>query len=179
MERNNELIHYGIPGMRWGHRKAVPATSVDRARSNYRQAKKDYNRSFNKAYNRALSAYSPSKKQRKANDARWDKAASDARKLKETKSVYKAEKKQFKSDVKQYRKSKGVYDLNVNKNGAVVATSKASKVKDSISAKKGKAYADKVVKTGDKKDRRVFVAQYAASGAMIATGAYLYNRGSR
>lgn len=175
----NELIHYGIPGMKWGHRKAVPMTSVDRARVNYRAAKKTYNRSFNKASSRSLAAYSPSKKQRKANDARWDRAFNDAKRLKEAKSVYKAEKKQFKSDVKQYRKSKGVYDLNVNKNGAVVATSKASKVKNSISAKKGKAYADKVAKTADKKDRREFIAAYAASGAMLASSAYLINRGSR
>lgn len=24
---NNELYHYGVPGMRWGHRKAVSTTS--------------------------------------------------------------------------------------------------------------------------------------------------------
>lgn len=176
MERNDELMHYGVPGMKWGHRKAAPTTSVDRARANYRAARKTYNRSFNKAYNRSLAAYSPSKKQRKANDARWDKAANDAKRLKEAKSVYKAEKKQFKSDVERYRKSKGVYDLNVNKNGAVIATSKASKVKKSISAKKGKTYADKVAKTADKKDLRLFVTQFTAIGVGFATSAYLINR---
>lgn len=176
MNRNNELMHYGIPGMKWGHRKAAPMTSVDRARANYRSAKKAYNRSFSKASAKSLAAYSPSKKRRKANDARWDRAFNDARKMDKAKSVYKAEKKQFKSDVKQYRKSKGVYDLNVNKNGAVVATSKASKVKNSISAKKGKTYADKVTKTADKNDIRDFVVTNAIIGAAFTTSAYLVNR---
>ena len=151
LKRNDELMHYGVPGMKWGHRKAAPTTSVDRAKANYRAARKTYNRSFNKA-------------------------ANDAKILKEAKSVYKAEKKQFKSDVERYRKSKGVYDLNVNKNGAVIATSKASKVKKSISAKKGKTYADKVAKTADKKDLRLFVTQFTAIGVGFATSAYLINR---
>lgn len=52
---NNELYHYGVPGMRWGHRKAQPEayqrlgrsrtsykTAKKQASAQYKQAKKDY-----------------------------------------------------------------------------------------------------------------------------------------
>lgn len=175
MNRNDELYHHGIKGMKWGHRKAAPMTSIDRARANYKSAKKAYNRSFSKASKKALSAYSPSKKQRKANDARWDRAINDVKKMNKAKSVYKAEKKVFNSDVKQYQKNQGLYDLSINKNGTVTAISKASMVKDSISAKKGKAYADKVAKTANRRNAREFIVGYATTGAAIAATMHYLN----
>ena len=40
---NNEIYHYGVPGMKWGHRKAVPVTnSVSAARTRMQKAKKAY-----------------------------------------------------------------------------------------------------------------------------------------
>ena len=44
---NNELYHYGIKGMKWGVRKDPGVVS---ARQNYKQAKKAYNKAFNKWY---------------------------------------------------------------------------------------------------------------------------------
>lgn len=37
----NELYHYGVPGMKWGHRKAQPP-AVTNARVRYKQAKDEY-----------------------------------------------------------------------------------------------------------------------------------------
>lgn len=76
---SDELYHYGVPGMRWGHRKSP---DVATARSQYRSAYKDYNRSFNKAY--SFSSRHPisqhikrSKNYQKSNDL-WNDAASKA-----------------------------------------------------------------------------------------------------
>lgn len=90
------LLHYGVKGMRWGHRKAQPMSELDRKRADYKTAKKEYNKSFNKAYNRAAAAYSPIKKHREANDARWDDAANKAEALRKAKADYKTAKKQSK-----------------------------------------------------------------------------------
>lgn len=146
MERNDELMHYGIPGMKWGHRKAAPTTSVDRARANYRAARKTYNRSFNKAYNRSLAAYSPSKKQRKANDARWDKAANDAKRLKEAKSVYKAEKK-YSKDLNKYQKAKGLQaaSKHVSNTYNKPGVNSVTRANNAVKAAKYQKKADKLI----------------------------------
>lgn len=86
---DGELYHYGVKGMKWGVRKARPQTDLDRKRAAYKTAKKDYNKSFSKAYNRAAAGYSPFKKHRQANDARWEDAANKAESLNKAKSEYK------------------------------------------------------------------------------------------
>lgn len=103
---DDELMHYGVKGMKWGVRRARPQTAVDSARANYKTAKKEYNKSFNKAYNRAVAAYSPVKKHRQANDKRWEDAANKAEKLKEAKADYKKAKVEQKLN-KQAAKTSG------------------------------------------------------------------------
>lgn len=93
-----ELKHYGVKGMRWGHRKA-PDLNVQSAKAAYKTARKEYNRAFDKAYNRAIAAWSPIKKHRQANDARWEDAADKAEKLREAKKAYKAAKAKGKASV--------------------------------------------------------------------------------
>lgn len=70
----NELYHHGVKGMKWGHRKSLPTSSlrnqVDSAKTTYKNAKKAYNKSFNDAYKNRAAAYSFNKERRKANDAR-------------------------------------------------------------------------------------------------------------
>ena len=98
---DNELYHYGVLGMKWGKRKAQPVSDIQKrvnsTKAEYKSAKKAYNKSFNKAYNKA--AYSPSKKHRAANDARWDQASKDAERVKSTKSAYKQAKKEQKQAI--------------------------------------------------------------------------------
>ena len=54
---NDELYHFGVKGMRWGHRKAAQKSDLrnryDKAKVEKRNAKKAYNKSFNEAYNRS------------------------------------------------------------------------------------------------------------------------------
>lgn len=96
------LAHHGIKGQKWGVRrfqkadgsltpagKSRYASDLDRAAKNVKTAKKEYNRAFDKAYNRAIQGYSPLKKQREANDQRWDEAASKRDALLDAKEGYK------------------------------------------------------------------------------------------
>lgn len=107
MNRNQyELYHYGVKGMRWGHRKKqLPTSSTrknfDSTKAEYKSAKKAYSKSFNNAYNKSIAAYSPSKKQRQRNDERWEKAWDDAGKLDDAKIAYKKAKHERKKAISE------------------------------------------------------------------------------
>ena len=99
---NGELYHYGVPGMKWGHRKQ---SAVDKARQNMidakkrkRTAKKEYNKSFSKAYDRSIAAWSPVKKHRQANDARWEDAMNKAETSRNATAKYKKAKQKYKAE---------------------------------------------------------------------------------
>ena len=100
----NELYHHGVKGMKWGHRKSLPTSSlrnrVDSTKTTYKNAKKAYNKSFNDAYKHRAEAYSFSKERRKANDARWAKNWVDANKLDSAKTDYKKAKLERKQKIK-------------------------------------------------------------------------------
>ena len=169
----NELYHYGVLGMKLGHRKARPTTSVDTARSNYKSAKKTYNKSFNKAYNRAIAAYSPSKKHREANKSRWEQVSKDAESLRNAKRAYKAEKKQFKQDVKNVRTSKAElkYDIYNKGNGQVEFKN------PTIGGRKvDAAYAKKVGDTMAKQVHRNTMFKQLAGTAAVVTGAAIVSK---
>lgn len=100
---SDDLQHYGIPGMRWGHRKTrssgnIKVDEMHQKKAAYKQAKKEYNRAFNDAYNRSNDAYSFSKKRRQANEDRWNAARDKANLLKKAKSDYKTAKVNVKND---------------------------------------------------------------------------------
>ena len=105
---SNELYHYGVKGMRWGHRKAQSTyvTSLSRAKAAYKGDKKR----ADAAYSRAAAEYDrftkggriESKKADRALDAAADKWGDDR---KAAKANYKAAKTQIKRNaVKEYTK---------------------------------------------------------------------------
>lgn len=105
----NELYHHGVKGMKWGHRKSLPTSSLrnqfDSTKTTYKNAKKAYNKSFDDAYKHRAAAYSFSKERRKANDARWAKTLVDANKLNSAKTDYKKVKVERKQKIKDTYKS--------------------------------------------------------------------------
>lgn len=118
-----ELYHYGVPGMRWGHRKARPMSAE---RSRYKSAKENYktaNKAYKKSYNdaRNYSKTHPSLKgsrghKRAEADRRWDDTKSKANAAYEAKTQYKQAKKEYKqTDEYKAKRAKAV------KAGAVVA----------------------------------------------------------
>jgi hypothetical protein len=118
---NAELYHYGVKGMKWGHRKAQPQSDLQKARSNVKAANKAYNKSYNDAYRysrrHAISQYT-NKNRQKESDLRWDKAMSDARAVNTAKKEYKQIKSQKKAEFTSARQ-------NVSKSrstGAKIAT---------------------------------------------------------
>ena len=66
--RQDELIHYGVPGMRLGHRKALPISSqrarYDAAKQQYKADKKVYRKNSTQL-NKSKSAMKKAKKDRK------------------------------------------------------------------------------------------------------------------
>ena len=114
--RQDELMHYGVPGMKWGHRKALPISSqrarYDAAKQQYKADRKAYSKSFNKAYSYSsrhpISQY-VGKKQKAESGKRWDDAYDKAVQANKSKSAMKQAKKDRKQSIKN-----AYYDVKKN-----------------------------------------------------------------
>lgn len=88
---SNELYHYGVLGMKWGHHKP----SYDEARNNYKSTKKSYNKAFHKAYRYSerhpISQFT-SKSKKQESDSLWKDALNKADSYVSAKANYKNEK---------------------------------------------------------------------------------------
>ena len=121
--RQDELMHYGVPGMKWGHRKALPISSqrarYDAAKQQYKADRKAYNKSFNKAYGysyrHAIGQYTNKKKKAESN-RRWDDAYDKAVQANKSKSAMKQAKKEY-HQTNEYKAKRA----KAIKTGAVVA----------------------------------------------------------
>ena len=179
VNNSNELYHYGVKGMRWGHRKASyqnTATSdlrkrYDAAKADKKAANKAYTKAFNKAYNRSYDTYSLSKKRRDASNERWNDAAEKGAKSYEADQAFKKVKNErktaIKSTTKQLNKSASFKDKLLYSEGT---RKKAAKyiVDNNMSVSE----ATKKANSEALRNTAVVLGAYGA----IAVGAYLKNR---
>ena len=155
---SDDLCHYGIPGMRWGHKKVKPI-SVERARlQSAKAAYKTANRAYSKAHAQARnydtnpivrSARSngfTNELRKKASDRKWDDA------LKKGKEAYKAEQnyKQAKKEYKQTDEYKAKRAKAIKVGAAVAGTALAAygayKVSKITKQKYSEQLAEKIIR---------------------------------
>lgn len=106
-ETSDSLMHYGVPGMKWGVRKKYPASDTrkrfDSAKAKFKSADKAYSKEFNKAYRLSSNGYATlfSEKRRQKADEQWDKAVEANLRRAKAKVAYKKATQQRKSAIKK------------------------------------------------------------------------------
>ena len=175
-QQSDELYHYGIPGMKWGHRK----TQVSSAKTAYRSAKKDYKQSV-KDYRRSvgfrIGGINSISRERKARSKMRDaemKMIDKKAKYNASKAIDKEGAK--KAEFKTYRKE-------MTKSGIVGSVAdertrgRSEFMYNHLKRQKGKEYADAVQKKVQDVSVKRFVAGAAIGIGTTAVAAYLKSKG--
>nr|DAJ85645.1 MAG TPA: hypothetical protein [Caudoviricetes sp.] len=187
-----ELYHYGVLGMRWGHHNNQNVQSAHKA---YKQAKKEYRKQFIKNVKNIFKNERDYKETRKglinARNKREqaafkliDAAAKDSydKKLSKTGSkdkALKAEQNTYYKAFKQERYGSGLVgsvNNNLNRHGV---TNGNTHYYNHLVKKKGKKYADAIEKRYSKKLVNTLIGSAAVAFGATFAGAYLAARYSK
>lgn len=155
-EHADDILHYGVPGMKWGKRKALTKSDIrkeyENTRSAVKQTKKAYNKAYNSAYNYSarhpISQYTSKKKSAEA-DRRWDDAIDKAKASGEAKKAFKTASKtrrdrinetarKFQKDAKF--RDKIMYNTATRKRAAKYVVDNNMSVSDANKRAKGDAW---------------------------------------
>jgi hypothetical protein len=178
----DELYHYGVKGMKWGVRRYTnkdgSLTSAGRAREGYRDSKKKL-KTANKEFNKASSFAVGAKRLSKFTTAR-DKVRKAEVDTVHAKAKFNAAKKSDKT--KASKAEMRTYTKEMFKSGLPGSAADDSRrgrstdLYNSLKTKKGKAYADEVVKkTQNRTIASLAVSSAVAVGSMAAS-IYLQSR---
>lgn len=177
----NELMHFGVKGMKWGHHKASPTPSqkrISNAKTEYKLAKKDV-KLARKEYSRARRTAFSADRVKKAQDIGYKLGDAELKRI-DAKAKYKASKakslsKAEKAEFKTYRKE-------MQKSGIVGSVSDASHngrstaIYNHLTIKKGQAYADAI----NRKVDNIIISQFCTASAVTigatAVQYYLNNK---
>lgn len=168
---DNELCHYGVPGMKWGHRKK----SYEAERAAYKQAKKDYKQARKSLRKAGYGAFGrKGLKKYTSAEKRVDKAELD---MIDAKANYKAAKS--KNSEKAAAK---VYKKEMYKSGLVgsykdrKSGGRSTRIYNHLKISKGKAYADRIEKRVETQDYATLAATAAVTvGATVLKAMLMKN----
>lgn len=178
-----ELQHYGVKGMKWGHRKARPIT-VRQGMRNARTAGQDAWRKTTVEQggtligkkNPVVAKY-PSAKARRTGSVAAKAAYKDAAKQsvkndkaynKQLRADKKAEKKAVKEDYKKIRKVDGTYDIDYNERGEMLRVrDKRMEAYATLAKEKGQAHALRVAEMEKNKKLAELTATTVGTGMII------------
>lgn len=162
----DELYHYGVPGMKWGHRKkSNPALDrYKKAKKTYKQARKDYRKNVGFGFG-IKGIAKASKAQDKLNKAEMDFVSEKAR-YKATKS----DKSEFNTYMREMRKTGLVGSAADQASGG-----RSTRLYNKIKQEKGKQYADAVQKKLEKRVVGELVGTVAVAAGLTIVSAMLEN----
>ena len=170
-QQSDELYHYGIPGMKWGHRKV----QVSSAKTAYRSAKKDYKKSV-KDYRRSSGLGIGIKSIARARKAESNMRDAEMRMI-DKKAKYNASK--AKNESKAKKAEFNTYRKEMQKSGIVGSVAdersrgRSESMYNHIKRQKGKEYADAVQKKVQNTSIRRFATSSAIAVGSAAVTAYL------
>lgn len=163
--QSDELYHYGVPGMKWGVRRASNSSNRAKAKQQYKDAKKNYwTARRSKGGLIGIEGIAKSQaKQNRVNEASMNviskKAAYNASKAKTKDKAKKAEFKTYRKEMQKTGLAGSALDQQ--------SGGRSTQIYNKMKAEKGKAYADSVQKSV----QNHAYAQVATS-ATVAVGSY-------
>lgn len=177
----DELYHYGVLGMKWGHRKYYNSNgslnSAGKARESYKNAKKDL-KTARKQYRKdsygigmkALQKANKSEKKYNTAEMKTIDAKANFKASKASNST-KAKKAEFKTYRKEMSKSGLAGSYADRQSGG-----RSTRIYNELTKKKGKAYADRVSKSVQNRAVATLAGSGAALAGMAAVEIYLATR---
>ena len=148
----NDLMHYGVPGMKWGVRRYLNA-----------------NGTFN---NKGIKKYD--KKQHAKESADIRESSSTKKQNEDAAKKYISDKKQFKKDVKAYREARKYIDFNISSSGEISnVRNRGNELIYKLTKEKGGPYVDKILKHEQRRAKATTISAIAGTSAVVIGASFI------